>query len=234
MGPHQRRSNHHSAPDQYTRKVTDPALAPMRLLVVEDDTLTRTLLVRILKDEGFDVSDFADGRTAIAALDTLDIDFALVDLDLGPGPTGIDVLRVVQRDHPDVGAVILSSFRSTQLVEAGMADLPENIGHLVKSQLDSEDKIIQALLAAAQGAPGNRPLRSSTPITITRSQADLLRLVSQGMSNTAIAEQRQTTVRATEALLLRTYESLGIAQDNSIHSRVQAAIMYQDSEIVLK
>lgn len=209
--------------------------APLRLLVVEDDTLTRTLLIRILKDEGFDVFDFANGSAAIAALATLEVDIALVDLDLGPGPTGIDVLRAIRRDHPHVGAVILSSFHAAQLVDATMSELPDSIGHLVKSELDSEDKIVHALVNAAENRPGTRPLqRSQTPISVTRAQAELLRLVSQGKSNAAIADERQTTIRATEVLLLRTYEALGIAQDASINSRVQAAMMYHNAEIILK
>lgn len=215
--------------------MTDQERGPLRLLVVEDDTLTRTLLVRILKDEGFDVFDFASGSSAITALSTLDVDIALVDLDLGPGPTGIDVLRAVRRDHPHVGAVILSSFHATHMVDSTMSDLPDNIGHLVKSELDSEETIVHALITAAEHRAGARPLRSSdTPLSVTRAQAELLRLVAQGKSNAAIAQERQTTVRAAEVLLRRTYEALGITQDASINSRVQAAMMYYHAEIILK
>ncbi|MFA7266315.1 MAG: response regulator [Candidatus Nanopelagicales bacterium] len=210
---------------------------PLRLLVVEDDNLTRKLLVRVLSDEGFVVHDFGDGTSAIAALasGSVEVDIALVDLDLGTGPTGIDVLRAIRRDHQHVGAVILSSFHATQLVDSEMSTLPENIGHLVKADLDSDEKIVEALLAASMGDAGPRPNRlPGAALSITRAQAELLRLVSQGKSNAAIAQERQTTVRATEILLQRTYAALGIDQDGSINSRVQAAMMYRDSAITLK
>lgn len=215
--------------------VTDPVRAPIKLLVVEDDNLTRRLLVRLLTDEGFDVLDFGDGAAAIAALASTDIDIALVDLDLGAGPTGIDVLRAIRRDHEHVGAVILSSFHAPELVDARMSGIPDDVGHLVKSEIDSEDKIVEALMGAMEKRPGMRPrFESDVTQTITRAQAEVLRLVSQGMSNAAIARERQTTVRATEILLQRIYEALGVAQDGLINSRVQAAMMYRDSLIVIK
>lgn len=213
----------------------EPDPAPIKLMVVEDDNLTRKLLVRMLTHEGFDVVDFGDAASAIAALATIEIDIALVDLDLGAGPTGIDVLRVIRRDHPHVGAVILSSFHAVELVDARMAELPDNVGHLVKSEIDSEDRIVEALMIAMEGRSGPRPnLDPSMTLRLTPSQAEVLRMVAQGMSNTAIAQERRTTVRATEILLQRSFEALGLARDGSIHSRVQAALMYRDSMIVIK
>lgn len=208
---------------------------PLRLLLVEDDNLTRVLLVRILTDEGFELFAYGDGASAIAALEDIDVDIALVDLNLGAGPTGVDVLRAIRRGNPEMAAVVLTSFHSTQLVDPGMTGLPESVGHLVKSELDSEGRIVEALLEAVGGRPGSRPtLQGQESYSLTRAQAELLRLVGEGLSNSAIAELRQTTVRATEILLLKTYEALGIAANDSLNSRVQAAIMYRDSAIVLK
>ena len=173
--------------------VCDQRPAPLRLLVVEDNNLTRRLLVRFLVSEGFEVVDFPDGASAIEALATAEVDIALVDLDLGPGPNGIDVLRAIRRDHQAVGAVVLSSFSAPQLADPTMAELPPDIGHLVKADLDSEDKIVDALLTALAGQDGTRPQRHpNRTLTLTRSQAALLKLM--GVNPLPPAERHELAI----------------------------------------
>lgn len=67
------------------------------------------------------------------------------DLDLGPGPTGANLLRRVADERPWVGLVALTAHRSIQLAVEGPARLPEGTIMIVKSRLDSMDDISDAV-----------------------------------------------------------------------------------------
>ena len=134
-----------------------------------------------------------------------------------------------------MGAVILSSFHTAQLMDSDATELPEDVGHLVKSELESEVKILEALLAAAtKSTPARSPQRPTGQLMVTRPQAELLRMISAGMSNAAIAKERNTSTRATEIMIRRLYAALGLDPDPNINNRVQASIMFRRSEIYVK
>ena len=62
-----------------------------RLLVVEDDALTASLLAETLVSQGFEVVTAHDVVEALRAVDIFDPDAALIDIALGEGPNGIDL-----------------------------------------------------------------------------------------------------------------------------------------------
>jgi DNA-binding response OmpR family regulator len=63
-----------------------------RVLVVEDDAWIRWFMCDVLSDEGYDVLEAADGRTAIRLVDENPPDIMLLDIAM-PGVTGVEVLR---------------------------------------------------------------------------------------------------------------------------------------------
>ena len=80
------------------------------VLVVEDDTLTRSLLVSVLKTHGITIAaESANVADALRDLGSQRIDAALLDLDLGPGPSGLDLAVELRHRDPEVGLVLLTS-----------------------------------------------------------------------------------------------------------------------------
>jgi DNA-binding response OmpR family regulator len=63
-----------------------------RVLVVEDDAWIRWFMCDVLSDEGYDVLEAADGRTAIRLVDENPPHIMLLDIAM-PGVTGVEVLR---------------------------------------------------------------------------------------------------------------------------------------------
>jgi CheY-like chemotaxis protein len=63
-----------------------------RVLVVEDDAWIRCFMCDVLSDEGYDVLEAADGRTAIRLVDENPPHIMLLDIAM-PGVTGVEVLR---------------------------------------------------------------------------------------------------------------------------------------------
>ena len=71
-------------------------------------------------------------------------------------------------------------------------------------------------------------------IFISKTQAELLGLIVQGLSNQAIAKKRGTTLRAVEALINRTYEALNLKVSDSRNLRVEAVKLWKSSQINVK
>ncbi len=71
--------------------------AEPHLLVVEDDTGTRTLLTRFLQQNGFRATGVRNGHEMWDALRGVGIDLVLLDLML-PGASGLDLCRAIRRE----------------------------------------------------------------------------------------------------------------------------------------
>jgi DNA-binding response OmpR family regulator len=79
---------------------------PVHVLVVDDDPRIRTMLKRYLTDEGFAVSEAADGAAMRAFLDRQAVDLVLLDLVL-PGEDGLSLARHI-RQHSQVPIIMLT------------------------------------------------------------------------------------------------------------------------------
>lgn len=66
-----------------------------RVLVVEDDPAMRTLILRVLKANGFDATSARDGREMATILDSSTFDLILLDVML-PGKSGLDLCREIR------------------------------------------------------------------------------------------------------------------------------------------
>ena len=78
---------------------------PVRVLVVEDEAPIRRVVVGYLQREGFEVSEAADGLTAVELARELGPDVIVLDLGL-PGIDGVEVCRAV-RTFSDAYVVML-------------------------------------------------------------------------------------------------------------------------------
>ncbi|MGZ8424796.1 MAG: response regulator, partial [Candidatus Binatia bacterium] len=75
------------------------------ILIVEDQESARDSLVELLRGEGYDVHEAADGNEGIAKINQLDLDVVLTDL-MMPGPDGLAVLKHVSEVSPQTMVVL--------------------------------------------------------------------------------------------------------------------------------
>ena len=97
------------------------------VLVVDDDTDVRELLVEFFRELNFTVASAADGRAAIAALEREPLRYWLVMTDIiMPGVDGLAVLRAARTANPDLKVVIVTGYASLdtaiEAVRLGAAD----------------------------------------------------------------------------------------------------------------
>ena len=206
-----------------------------RALVVEDNVLLAELITSLVESLGFETRRATSVTEALERLDDFKPDVALVDLDLGAGPTGLDLLAAIEKTAPNVAAVILSAHRSPQLVSEGPWPSARKTPYLVKQDITSSKIIGTALKAALDGKPFDNPTEATAPVVqVTPAQAEVLRLMAAGMSNKQIADYRGSTMRAVEQLVHRTFAALGLSTHDNLNPRVEAVRKYRDSEVIVR
>lgn len=95
---------------------------PTRVLVVEDDTLTRRNISSYLRRSQFEVEEAANGEEAVALIRSIDeYDVVVSDLRM-PGMTnGMDVITLNQRVSPGSASILITGFGSDQIQKQAQA-----------------------------------------------------------------------------------------------------------------
>jgi len=194
------------------------------VLVVEDDNLVRAALSAGLAHHGFDVTAVGDARSAMAAFDNAAPEVAVLDLHLGAGPTGIDLAAAMRQRVPDVGLVLLTSFTDPRLLRTSLVAMPQGMIYVVKQSVDDLSLLAAAIDAAPDTVTSQKTEIPRSPLTTA--QADTLRLLAAGLSNSEIARIRVVTEATVEKTIARTAQALGIAYEEGVNQRVALARAY--------
>lgn len=197
----------------------------LRVLLVEDEDFTRTTLSAALELHGMKVAARASGAAeAMTAARMSTFDVAVLDLDLGPGPTGIDLAHGIRRLRPRVGIVLLTSFVDPRLLSSSLDDLPLGAAYVVKQSLQSMELLVSAIEAASTMA--GRGVPDAGASGLTDAQIETLRLLACGLSNAEIARVRVVTEKSVEQAVSRAAKRLGIASTPDVNQRVALAREY--------
>lgn len=208
----------------------------IRVLLVEDEDFTRTMVGEILSASGINVLSVRSVADALTSIDSFDPHVVLTDLDLGHGPDGADLLTKVVKDRPWTGMVVMTAHASPELAINDPSRIPDPTVYIVKSQLKSAQNLLSAIEESISktGQFQNSVIANEEQIIITSSQAEILRMISDGLSNSAIAEARGITLRAAEALIQRTFAALGVNGDSTMNPRVVAVRMWHQGKVAVK
>lgn len=195
----------------------------MHALVVDDDGFVRFLLVRALQDFGFTtVDDAATPAEAMRHAAVRKPDLAVVDLDLGVGPTGIDVAYGLRKGHPEIAIVILSSYRDPRLLGANR-QLPEGSVYLSKRDVGDVHVLQRAISEVLQAPRGQRDGAPSATVSgrrLSDNQVEIMRLVAEGFSNAEISRRRQLSEPAVEKAVARLIKQLELSPGRNDNARV--------------
>jgi DNA-binding NarL/FixJ family response regulator len=203
---------------------------PIRVLIVDDHEMVRIGLKAILQAEadlqvvgetgvGAEVADLVAARQP---------DLILLDARL-PDTTGPDVCRQLRRSNPDIPVVILSSYTDDELVEecieAGARgyvvkdierfSLSESIRAVHSGQAVLAPQVAGRILDRVR----DRPVVSTGPTALNRSQVAILRLVRRGYSNREIAGEVHLSENTVKTHLQDVFRKLGA------RNRVEAAML---------
>lgn len=211
--------------------MSSPGTAPFarRLLLVEDEPLTATLLAEVLEGSGFLVTTAPDVIEARRELRDFDPDCVLIDISLGPGPTGADLATAIHRERPDVALLFLT--RHPDLRTAGLreGDVPASVGFVRKDRVSDTDYLVTAIEQALDDlAPKVRDdVDPERPLgNLSEKQIDVLRLMALGYTNEAIARQKAAGISTVERWVAGILRDMGIEGRGDVNPRVEAVRRY--------
>ena len=208
----------------------------IKVMLVEDEEFTRNMVGEMLTTSGVTVTSVASVSQALANIDAFDPHVVLTDLDLGHGPDGADLLLKVFKDRPWTGMVIMTAHASPELAISDSSRIPDPTVYIVKSEIKSIANLLLAIEESIEktGKFQTNFVASGEKITVTASQAEILRMIADGLSNASIAKERDITLRAAEALIQRTFQALGVNGDPSVNPRVVAVRMWHQGKVAVK
>lgn len=195
-----------------------------RVGLLEDEDLMRLTLSSSLTSGGHEiVCDAGSVAEFLAKSTDLEMDVAVLDINLGPGPTGIDAANVLRARNPNIGIIFLTSYDDPRLA-SNDPEIPSGSIYLIKRDI----RQIETLLEAVSNAQGNSDYDApvGTLAHLSANQIAVLRLVAAGASNSEIARQRFITERTVETTIYRIAKTLGISQAPNQNQRVTMAKAY--------
>jgi DNA-binding NarL/FixJ family response regulator len=197
------------------------------VLLIDDDLFTRTALSAALSARGINVLAVTNtAADALEKLKTLDPEVAIVDLDLGPGPSGIDICHALRAFKPNLGLILLTSYTDPRIHDPSNSQLPKGCRFISKSELDDFKVLLEEIIIARNKPFAAPKPRKASNHKLTDVQLEVLIAVAQGLSSTEIAASRGVSVKAIEGIIAKTHSALGISKSKSINQRVQLARAY--------
>lgn len=210
----------------------------MRVVVAEDSVLLREGIVRLLAEAGHEVvAAVGDGPALVAAVAEHTPDVAVVDVRMPPTHTdeGLRAAVRARRDAPGTRVLVLSQYVELAYADELLADGRGGVGYLLKDAVVDVDGFLDALARVGSGATvldpqvisqlmlrGRRdPVRELTP-----REREVLELMAQGWSNTAIGRRLSVGDGAVEKHIGNIFAKLDLPPDGDQHRRVLAVLAY--------
>lgn len=184
----------------------------------------------VLARERYEVQVCSDAHTARRIADEMDPDLALLDVNLGSGPSGIQLGFVLEQTHPGMVIAYLTRYPTALLNGGGNDDHLAGKMVLAKDDITDADALVSAVEAALKGEPDPIEVKADAQVSrLTATQIEILSMLASGMTNSAIAQRRSTSERAVEKQVKLIYETLGLESDKATNARVLAARRFIES-----
>lgn len=198
----------------------------LKLLIVDDDNFSRSTVTGALSMMGYQVIAAAAANQAITDLAESSLDVAILDLDLGTGPTGIDLAFILRKKQPNLGLVFLTSYSDPKFLNARYSELPAGARYLTKSNLTNLTQLV-ILINQAHASPLKTSSKApKSEYRLSGNQVEILKLIADGNTTNQIAEQLMITPKAVEGVISRINSNLGLTHLDTNNRRVQLVRAY--------
>jgi DNA-binding NarL/FixJ family response regulator len=217
--------------------VTDTAASALRVVVADDSLLLREGLVRVLVEAGLEVvGSYGDGDSLLADLPTLQPDLAVLDVRMPPTFRDEGVRTAIQARamKPALGILLLSQYVEVVYAQELLSSGDGGIGYLLKDRVASLEDLQDAIARIAAGGTVLDPEvvaqligRRHDPLeTLTPREREVLTLMANGRTNSAIAAELVIGVGAVEKNVTSIFQKLGLDDSGTDHRRVLAVLSW--------
>jgi DNA-binding NarL/FixJ family response regulator len=217
------------------------AATGLRVVMGEDDVLLREGLASLLERFGFEVAGQAgDGPQLLALARETVPDLVMTDIRMPPthSTEGLEAARVIRQELPGTAILVLSAYTETEHALELLASGP-GMGYLLKSRVTDVDEFLDTLRRVANGGLVVDPALVQELVTVRRRddplaalsarEREVLALMAEGRSNSAIAAQLVVSERAVEKHISNIFTKLDLPPSDSDHRRVLAVLAYLGS-----
>ncbi len=212
-------------------------MRPLRTVIAEDHVLLRDGLIRLLGANGFEVVESVDnGPVLRQALLRHRPDVAVVDVRLPPTFTdeGLVAAVAARKEMPGLPVLVLSQYVEQLYARELLADQCGGVGYLLKDRVGNVEEFVAAVRRVAAGGTamdaevvGQLVGRRSTPLaTLTPREREVLELVAEGRSNTAIAAALFVSEKAVGKHISSIFGKLDLPPSDDDNRRVRAVLAY--------
>ena len=208
----------------------------MRVVIADDSTLLREGLARLLVESEVEVCGLAaDAAELVTLVRETDPDVAVVDIRMPPTYTheGAEAAVALRHEHPGLGVLLLSQAVETHYAAQLLETHAERFGYLLKDRVIHVATLVDALHTIAAGGTVLDPeivrhlinrARRDPLATLTERERDVLALMAEGRSNSAIAGRLFVTVKTVESHIASIFAKLGLHGAQDDHRRVLAVL----------
>ena len=211
----------------------------MRVVIAEDLFLLRDGLVRLLQAHEFEIAAAVDnGPGLLRALLEQRPDVAIVDVRLPPTFTdeGLRTAIEARRQLPGLPVLVLSQYVEQLYARELLADQAGGVGYLLKDRVFSDEAFIEALRTVAGGGTvldpeviskllgrrsGDGPMAA-----LTAREREVLALMAEGRSNSAIAQRLFVSEKAVSKHSTSIFIKLDLPPSDDDNRRVLAVLAY--------
>jgi DNA-binding NarL/FixJ family response regulator len=211
----------------------------VRVVVAEDLFLLRDGLVRLLTAYDFEIAAAVDNAPGLlAALLEHKPDVAIVDVRLPPTFTDDGLRAAIQarQQVPGLPVLVLSQYVEQLYARELLADDSGGVGYLLKDRVFNDDQFVDAVRTVASGGTvmdaevvakllGRRA--ADEPLArLSAREREVLELMAEGRSNSAIAQRLFVTEKAVSKHSTSIFTKLDLAPSDDDNRRVLAVLAY--------
>ena len=215
----------------------------MRAVIADDSVLLREGITRLLAEDDIEVvSGVGEADSLLKAVESHQPDLAVIDVRMPPGhrDEGLRAAIEIRRRWPRVALLVLSQFVEERYATELLAGETRAIGYLLKDRVADVAEFIDAVRRVAAGGTVLDPevvrqllarSRQADPLSrLTPREREVLGLMAEGRSNSAIAEALVVSMGAVEKRVASILMKLDLPPDDEqVHRRVMAVVRYLNS-----
>ncbi len=221
---------------------------PINVMLVDDHEVVLEGLIRILEKQG-GIKIVTVARSAEEALEKIvrfPVDVIIVDIQL-PGMNGIELIRSVKSDHPEIEAITLTVYDDEQL--AKQAIKAGAIGYVIKDA--AKDELVKAVRAAAKGEslistsvarklieeitePSGRKKKKEEGLEeLSQREVDVIKLMTRGYNNRQIADILFISEHTVKVHIRNIFRKIGVVdRTNAVLWALERGVVLKDKDII--
>ncbi|MFD8566521.1 response regulator [Streptomyces sp. NPDC057694] len=219
----------------------------MRVVIAEDSVLLREGLTRLLTDRGLEVvAGVGDGEALVKTIIELGEqeqlpDVVVADVRMPPTHTdeGVRAAVRLRARFPELGVLVLSQYVEEQYATELLAGSSRGVGYLLKDRVAEVREFVDAVVRVAEGGTAldpevvaqllGRSRKQDVLANLTPREREVLGLMAEGRTNSAVARQLVVSDGAVEKHVSNIFLKLGLSQSDGDHRRVLAVLTYLKS-----